>query len=340
MSELLRLSRRALILGATIAAAAMIAGVTPAEAATSKLKIIFPTPPTTYGIPYYIAHDKGWFKDMDLELEDLHLIGDANSVRALVSGAGDVVLVGPSTTMLSIQGGSGIKAIGSWQPRVDYQLVGNRDMNITKIGDIVGKKMAGGGGVSMLNHMAAMIMKKNGLDHTKNQHVPIGGHFDRLAAVIAGKAQMSLVNTLTATRAGKQINIVTPVAKELGGIGYVYLAARQETLANPERRAALKKYVKGFVQGARYAIENPDFAAAALIRRAPENPLSLVKQVVRVLNEIPVWGVNGGIPNEVTEFTAKTYLEYKVIKKPMKTDDILYKSIVSEVIAELGKWNG
>ena len=52
------------------------------------------------------------------------------------------------------------------------------------------------------------------------------------------------MNTLTATRAGKQINIITPVAKELGGIGYVYLAAREKTLNDPERRAAIKKYVK------------------------------------------------------------------------------------------------
>ena len=330
--------RRALLLGVGVTAAAMMAGTAPVAAET--IETIFPTPPTTFAIPHYVAIDKGFYSAQGLEVKDTHLLGDANAFRTLVSGAGDVVLVGPSTTMLGLQKGAKVRVFASWQPRVDYQMITNASGPKTLGKGLVGLKFASGGGVSMLNHMAAMIMKKNGLDHTKNQHVPIGGHSDRLAAVIAGKAQMSLVNTLTATRAGKQINIVTPVAKELGGIGYVYLVARQETLANPERRAALKKYVKGFVQGARYAIENPDFAAAALIRRAPENPLSLVKQVVRVLNEIPVWGVNGGIPSEVTEFTAKTYLEYKVIKKPMKTEDILYKSIVSEVIAELGKWNG
>ena len=337
MSELLRLSRRALILGATIAAAAMIAGVTPAEAATSKLKIIFPTPPTTYGIPYYIAHDKGWFKDMDLELEDLHLIGDANSVRALVSGGGDVVLVGPSTTMLSIQGGSGIKAIGSWQPRVDYQLVGNRDMNITKIGDIVGKKMAGGGGVSMLNHMTSMILKKNGFD-PKVEFVPVGGHADRLAAVIAGKGAYSLVNTLHATMAAEQINWITPVAKQLGGLGYVYLAVRGDDLKDPAKREAFAKFMKGSIMGARYAIQHPDEAAAALHKRTPDVDLGLVKKVVAVLNSIPVWGVNGGIPNEVTEFTSEKYLEYGVLKKAISRDQVLDTSIVEPIIKELGSF--
>ena len=173
--------------------------------------------------------------------------------------------------MLGVQKGAKVKVFASWQPRVDYQMITRADGPKMLGEEIVGLKFASGGGISMLNHMTAMIMKKNGFDHTQNQHVPIGGHSDRLAAVIAGKAQLSLVNTLTATRAGDQINIVTPVAKELGGIGYVYLAAREETLNDPERRAALKKYVKGFVQGARYAIENPDYAAEALIKRAPEN---------------------------------------------------------------------
>ena len=333
-----KVTRRALLLGVGVTVAAMMASTAPATAET--VETLFPTPPTTFAIPHYVAIDKGYYAEQGLEVKDIHLLGDANSFRTLVSGTADVVLVGPSTTMLGIQKGAKVKVFASWQPRVDYQMITRADGPKTLGKDLVGLKFASGGGVSMLNHMTSMIMKKNGLESTKNQHVPIGGHSDRLAAVIAGKAQLSLVNTLTATRAGKQINIITPVAKELGGIGYVYLAAREKTLNDPERRAALKKYVKGFVQGARYAIANPDYAAEALVRRAPENPLALVKQVVRVLNDIPVWGVNGGIPNEVTEFTAKVYLEYKVIKKPLDPDDILYKGIVSEVIAELGKWNG
>ena len=195
MNKSLLASCRALFLAAAFAATAVLAGVAPAEAAASKLKILFGTPPTTYAIPYYLTIDKGWFKDMDLEVEDIHLIGSSNSLRALISGSGDVVLVGPSSTMLSIQGGSGVKVIGSWQPRVDYQLIGSRKMKVAKIEDIPGKTMAGGGGIGMLNHMTSMILKRNGLD-PKVDFVAVGGHADRLAAVVAGKADYALVNTV------------------------------------------------------------------------------------------------------------------------------------------------
>jgi len=338
MLKQLKATRRALLVGSSVTAAALMASTAPVTA--ESVETLFPTPPTTFAIPHYVAIDKGYYADQGLEVKDTHLLGDANAFRALVSGTGDVVLVGPSTTMKGIQKGAKVKVFSSWQPRVDYQLITGKNGPKTLGKELVGLKFASGGGVSMLNHMAAMILKKNGLDHTKNQHVPIGGHSDRLAAVIAGKAGLSMVNTLTATRAGDQVNIVTPVAKELGGIGYVYLVARQETLDNPERRAALKKYVKGFVQGARYAIKDPDYAAAALQKRSPETKLPLIQKVVRALNAIPVWGVNGGIPDEVTEFTAKTYLEYKVLKKAIDPSDVLYKGIVNEVIAEIGTWNG
>ena len=272
---------------------------------------------------------------MDLEVEDIHLIGSSNSLRALISGSGDVVLVGPSSTMLSIQGGSGVKVIGSWQPRVDYQLIGSRKMKVAKIEDIPGKTMAGGGGIGMLNHMTSMILKRNGLD-PKVDFVAVDGHADRLAAVVAGKADYALVNTLHATMAADQVNWITPVAKELGGLGYTYVAVNSKDLSDPAKREAFTKLLKGSIMGARYALQHPDEAAAALHKRTPEADLGLIKKVVAVLNSIPVWGVNGGIPNEITEFTAEKYLEYGVLKKAISRDQVLDASIVEPIIKELG----
>ena len=122
-----------------------------------------------------MAIDKGYYAEQGLEVKDIHLLGDANSFRTLVSGTADVVLVGPSTTMLGIQKGAKVKVFASWQPRVDYQMITRADGPKTLGKDLVGLKFASGGGVSMLNHMTSMIMKKNGLESTKNQHVPIGG---------------------------------------------------------------------------------------------------------------------------------------------------------------------
>jgi NitT/TauT family transport system substrate-binding protein len=321
---------------AAVAAVALMAAS--AQTQAEEIEILFPTSPTTFAIPHYVAQEKGYYAEQGLKVKDTHLLGDANAFRALVGGEGDAVLVGPSTTMNGILKGADVKAFASWQPRVDYQLVTAKDKSANMDEGLVGLRFAGAGGASMLNHMLAMILEKHGLDSSKNANVSIGGHSDRVAALIGGKADMTMVNTLTASQAGDQINVVTPVATELGGIGYVYLVAREETLKDPERREALKKFVKGSILGARETLKDPEFAAEALHKRAPEMSLPLIKTVVQELNEIPVWGVNGGIPNEVTEFTADAYLKYDVISKKIAPDQVLYRGLVDEVLDDVGRY--
>ncbi|MSP51416.1 MAG: ABC transporter substrate-binding protein [Alphaproteobacteria bacterium] len=309
-----------------------------APAHAEQLKIVLPTPPNTFGVPHYIAIDKGWYKEQGLEIEEIQVQGDATAFRTLVSGDGDLTLVGPSTTMLGYLKGTKVKVFGSWQPRVDYQLISNKNKTAKIDKGLEGLTMAGSGGVSMLNHMIAMVMKKHGLDPSGMKNIGIGGHADRLAAVIAGKADITLVSTLIATRAGDQVNWLAPIAKELGGMGYVYLVAREESINNPERRGALKKLMKGSMKGARYAMADIDFAVTAVQKRMPETPVDVIRKVLTELIATNVWGTDGGIPDEVTDFTGKAYLEYKEIERLVTPQEILYKGIVDELNAELKDW--
>jgi ABC-type nitrate/sulfonate/bicarbonate transport system substrate-binding protein len=59
-----------------------------------KLKVVFATPPTTYALPHFVAQDLGWLKQRGLTIEEVFLTGDANALRALLSGQGDVAAPG------------------------------------------------------------------------------------------------------------------------------------------------------------------------------------------------------------------------------------------------------
>ena len=309
-------------------------GVSGHSVAAEKLKIIFPTTHSTWGIPYYLAVDKGWFKELGLEIEEIPLLGDANAFRSLLGGEGDVVMIGPSTVMLAITKGAKVKIIGAWQPRVDYQLIANKDKAKT-INELSGVSFAGAGGISMLNHMFTMILKKYGVDPAHDP-IAIGGHSDRLAAVIVGKVDATMVNTLTATKGADQISWITPVANELGNLSYSNLVVLEKDLQDPKKQDKLVKFMKASIKGARYALTHPDEAAEAVHKRVPEMPVDLIKEVVVKLNEIPVWGVNGGIPDEIFEFTIKAYFDYGVIPKLLAPSDVTDKSIVDKAVKELG----
>src|SRR5215204_1631469 len=61
-------------------------------AAAAKIKMVFPGPATTFGLPYYVAQKLGWLGD--LEVEEVNVTGDSNAMRALLSGYADIGLIG------------------------------------------------------------------------------------------------------------------------------------------------------------------------------------------------------------------------------------------------------
>src|SRR5207237_6781565 len=85
-----------------------------APAFAAKIKMVFPGPVTTFSLPYLVAQKKGWLGD--LEVEDVHVTGDANAMRVLLSGNADIALIGTLNVLASIHAGRGIRAVHSWQP--------------------------------------------------------------------------------------------------------------------------------------------------------------------------------------------------------------------------------
>src|SRR5262249_43165629 len=69
-------------------------------AGAGKIKMVVPGPTTTFSLPYIVAHKNGWLDG--LEVEDVHVTGDANAMRVLLSGNADIALVGTINVLRSI----------------------------------------------------------------------------------------------------------------------------------------------------------------------------------------------------------------------------------------------
>src|SRR5215218_2756867 len=181
-------------------------------AAAAKIKMAFPGPVTTFSLPYLVAQKKGWMDG--LEVEDVHVTGDANAMRVLLSGNADIALVGTLNVLASIHAGASIRAIHSWQPIGDYSLVlatgkGN------KLADLAGKTFASSGPGGLPDQIPRLIMRKHGIDEASARFVQVGGHAARLQAVIGGRADATLVNTVTALK-GVQDGKVTILTRAGG----------------------------------------------------------------------------------------------------------------------------
>jgi ABC-type nitrate/sulfonate/bicarbonate transport system substrate-binding protein len=327
--------RRLMLAGAALIMAGLALAPGRAEA-DGKVRLVLPTPATTYQLPYLVPQDTGWYKAHGIEVEETIVNGDSTALRTVLSGSGDLTIIGPTTVFQAFLEGAKIKYIGSWQPLVDYNIVAAK--SITDLAQLADKTMASAGPSDMTTELPRLVMKKHGIATDNVRFVQVGGHAARLQAVIAGKVQGAMVNTLT-TQIGLKdgsVNQLVTLSSEFPQLGYVMLTARTDELDDPAKRAVLQTFVEGNIYGARFIEKNPDQAAEILSKRAPDLPIDLVKSVVRQLNAMKIWGVNGGIDPGIVTFTSEASVKWGMIKSEVKPADIADDSLVKAALAKLG----
>jgi ABC-type nitrate/sulfonate/bicarbonate transport system substrate-binding protein len=323
-------TRLALVLLATIA-------FDPSAALAAKIKMVFPGPATTLSLPYFVAQKKGWLGD--LEVEEIYVTGDANAMRVLLSGNADIGTVGTLNVLASIEAKASIRAIHSWQPIGDYSLVLATGKG-TKLADLAGKTFAASGPGGLPDQLPRLVMRQYGIDESTTRFIQVGGHSARLQAVIGGRAEATLVNTVTAFKGvndGK-VTILTRLSQEFPGLGYVWNVVRMESLANPQLAAAYQTLTEIGIRGSRYVMEHPDEAAEILHERLPDLDLAFLKSVVRDLNGENLWGVDGGLDPKVETFTADLNMRLGNLPRAAAPADVLDSRFVDAALKKLGSY--
>jgi ABC-type nitrate/sulfonate/bicarbonate transport system substrate-binding protein len=287
-----------------------------------KVKIVFATTPTTLWLPYYVAQKKGWLSDLDIE--ENYVTGDSNAIRAVLSKQADFGAgVGAFSVLSAVEAGADMKVVASWSPLPDYNLVIGADKGST-IADFAGKVIATSGPGALPDQLPRILMRKHNVDASASRFVQVGGHPARLQAVLGGRADAALVNTVTsfdAIESGK-VKVVAKVAEEFPKLGYVWNVARDETIKDPAKAAIIQQLTTAGIRGSRFITQNPDEAAAILHERIPSLALDLCKRVIADLNKEGVWGVDGGIDAGIIDFTAKTGKELGVLKSDRKVSEL------------------
>jgi ABC-type nitrate/sulfonate/bicarbonate transport system substrate-binding protein len=320
--------------GLVLALAATCSFTDARTAFAAKIKMVFPGAATSFGLPLYIAQKKGWLGD--LEVEELAVTGDSNAMRALLSGSADIALVGTLNVLTSLQAGASVRAINSWQPIGDYNLVLAKGKGTT-LQDLAGKTFATSGPGALPDQLPKLVMKKYGIDASTAQFVQVGGHAQRLQVVIGGRADATLINTITAMHGVQdgKVTVLTRISKEFPGLGYVWNVVKTESIEKPELAAAFQTLTEAGIRGSRYIMENPDDAAEILHARVPELSADFLKTVIRDLNTENLWGVDGGLDPKIEEFTAKLNKDLGNLPVAAEPKDVLDNRFVETAMKKL-----
>jgi NitT/TauT family transport system substrate-binding protein len=303
------------------------------------LTVALGAPPSTYMIPLYVAQDAGFFEKDGVNVKTITVSGDQNSMRAVLAGDADVAVVGPPIMYETLANGGKVKTIAGWQETTDYFLILGKGKGTT-VKDAVGKTLAVSTPGSMPQIIPEMMFKKNNIDGTGTKYAPIGGNTARIQAVVSGKIDGTIADTMNSLRGERtgKVTLITTTAQQFPeGLGYILLAVKESELTDPVKRKALLAFVKGSIEGARMTVDQPDKAAEIFFKKNNGDiDLVLIKESIQKLNGFKVWGINGGISKSVHDFTMKTYVDFGLSKTGLSYDQVYDPSLVNQVLKEIG----
>jgi NitT/TauT family transport system substrate-binding protein len=302
----------------------------------SHLTFVMPNSPTPYLLPFLIAKDLGWYSKAGLDVEEQIVVGDANALRALISGSADVSYLGSGTVMQAFLTGAPIKILGAWQAIVDYQIISRKGLG--KIEQLADKRWASTGAGTMTQIIPSVILKNHGRDPASAQFSGVGGLAARYQAVLGGTVDATILDTYFATLAeqSEKADVVLSVLDEIPGLGYNYIVTSKRTIEDDAKHKATDIFVREALRAVRYIIDQPDGAAEVLAKRLKSGDVALIANVLKKMSAMKVWGINGGLERSTFDLTADFYRKYGLLDGPVDFDKLADASFIDAALKEVG----
>jgi ABC-type nitrate/sulfonate/bicarbonate transport system substrate-binding protein len=210
-------------------------------------------------LPIYLGAKKGVFQKYGLTVEVIATRNEQMNMQALMSDS--VQFLTSSSTGLFYLGKQGLDAVGvaSWNNASPYSL-GSR-FKIKELRELKGKKIASSGAGGRADAFINFMLTKAGLNpKTDVQILPLsGGSPVRLAAVVSGNLDATLISSLQGRHAEKLGLTVLPIPLEY--IWGINLTRRSYLTKN---RETVKNYLRGVADSVRLMMADKETTLAVM----------------------------------------------------------------------------
>ena len=263
--------RRRQILG--MGAVSALGMLIPSFARAADDKILIGYWPIAAGLPFYVALEKGYFKEVGLNVEGVKFASAQQVAEAMVAGRIHGSANGTASAALALAEISSpglFKIICSNPSNQKYVLdefLVPLNSTAKSIKDLNGKIVACGPGIQNVT-LAKLVLEKNGVKESQMIELPVGQHVPALAA-----GQIDAVYTLEPTGTVGRVKGMAKVL-ETGVISKYVLGsadapwfggtASLTTSFIKERPGDIKKYISAYAKGVEFVRKNPDQARKSL----------------------------------------------------------------------------
>ena len=283
--------------------------------------------------PFYVAIEKGFFKEEGIEIDLTNGGGSDASMTALLSNSADIALLGPETGIYALSGGAKDYPVifAQLTKRDGSFLVSRRSEPNFKWTDLAGKEIIAGrrGGSPAMSLEYAL--NKNGLFDGENVTLNYDVQFNLTAAAFeGGTADYVTMFEPTASefvRKGKGY-IVAAVGEESGEVPFTCFMAKDSFLKSNKETAEC--FTKALYKAIKYIMEaDEDEVADALVGQFPSTEKLSIKDSVASYKRIDAWKKNMSMTE--SDFNR---LQNVMINAGELTSIVDYGKLVDNTIAE------
>jgi NitT/TauT family transport system substrate-binding protein len=304
-----------------------------AEAHSEKIRSAIPSASIHY-LSLYVAEEKGFFKEEDLENEIVS-IGGPTGIAALLSGAIDYSGAGGSGMRAVISGGAPLKVIMFQTERVTWYLV--TGPNISKIADLKGKTV----GVNALRDTTDTLLTRyfegHGLAAGDFNRIALGTSPSTvIAALKSGAAEAAMLDPASIMRAEREGIRVLAFLGDMFPYPFQGFAVTEKKIA--ENPGQIKRWLRAVIRSLMFIRDNVEGATDVAIRRLKFGSVSreLVSDGIRrYIKSLPE-----GVPGLPSSTALRSVIEYDVrvplkIKEEIPVERLMNLKFVEEVRKEI-----
>ena len=303
------------------------------EEGLEKVKVILDWTPNTNHTGIYVAKEKGYFKDLGLDVEIIQP-SEGSSLQLVSAGKGDFAITYQEDLTYARTSDSPmpVKAIATIIQHNTSGFASPKEKNIKTVKDFEGKVYGGFGGPSEKAILQA-VMEKAGADFSKLTTVDVGTEDFFIATKnnldfewtfegwtnISAKLRNFDINYIPLRELDERLDYYTPI-----------IASSESTLN--EKSDMVKKFMEATSKGYEFAINNPEESAEILVKEVPEIDKDLAVESQKFLakeykSDANRWGeMKDSVWDNYTQFM----LEYKLIHKDMKASEAYTNEFLPE----------
>jgi len=321
--------RQILQVGAISAVTSLIPSIS--KAADDKIQIGYW--PIASGLPFFVALEKGYFKEVGLNVEGVKFASPNQIAEAMIAGRIHGSANGTASAALALAEISSpnlFKIICSNPSNIKYvldEVLVPLDSKVKTIKDLPKDvKIACGPGIQNVT-LTKIILEKNGLSNVQPIELPVGQHVPALAA-----GQIDAVYTLEPSGTVGKVKGVSRIL-EAGVISKYMLgdplapwfggSASLVTTIIKERPADVKKFITAYTKGVEFIRKNPEES-----RKSLDGFTAIEEAVVKEVPLADFVMFNEFKPSDIAYFQKyfDVFTERKIFSKTVDVKSLIYSN--------------